>query len=223
MRPAVADVSRDGGLAPVGTIVLEFELERVATQWRGLENAMYTDRKAAQIAGYFLAKGGQRMAYLKLIKLMYLADREAMLRFGRPISDDLHCSMPHGPVLSRTLNLLDGQRESDEWSQWIRAVEDYDVALVKDATNRDVFDEISNADMAVLDAVWTRFGRMNKWELRDWTHHNCAEWVDPNGSSRTISSDAIFRAVGRTAAEAQELASELTVSQRLDRILESVR
>jgi len=63
------------------------------------------------------------MSYMKLIKLMYLADREALLRWGRPISTDRYVSMDKGPVLSRVLDLAtDGDDPSRPaiWSEQSR-------------------------------------------------------------------------------------------------------
>ena len=34
------------------------------------------------------------MSYMKLIKLLYLADREALARWGRPITTDQYVSTP---------------------------------------------------------------------------------------------------------------------------------
>ena len=48
------------------------------------------------------------MSYMKLIKLLYLADREALLRWGRPITFDAYVSMDRGPVLSSVLDLING-------------------------------------------------------------------------------------------------------------------
>ena len=47
---------------------------------------MFNERKVAQIAAYFLHRRGGCMSHLKLMKLMYLADREAFNRFGRSIT-----------------------------------------------------------------------------------------------------------------------------------------
>ena len=47
---------------------------------------MFNERKAAQMAAFFLGQGsGGRLAHLKLMKLLYLADREAVRAFGLPI------------------------------------------------------------------------------------------------------------------------------------------
>lgn len=185
---------------------------------------MYTRQRAAQIAGYFLAKeSSRRMPYMKLIKLMYLADREALARFGRSISDDRLVSMPRGPVLSATLDLLNGTTESDDWSQWIGAAARFQVELAKEGIDRDSFDEISNAELAILDSVWKEFGHMTPFELQDWTHQHCAEWVDPNGSSKPITKESILQALGRTTEQAKAIADEIIVRRKLDQVLESVR
>jgi len=54
------------------------------------------------------------MSYLKLIKLLYIIDREALLRWGRPLTGDRYVSMDHGPVLSQTLNLITEEPRPDE-------------------------------------------------------------------------------------------------------------
>ena len=70
---------------------------------------MFNERKAAQMAAFFLGQLlDRKMPHLKLMKLLYLSDREAVRAFGWPISGDRLVSMPHGPVLSQTLNLMDG-------------------------------------------------------------------------------------------------------------------
>ena len=74
---------------------------------------MFNERKAAQMAAFFLGQLlDRKMPHLKLMKLLYLSDREAVRAFGWPISGDRLVSMPHGPVLSQTLNLMDGDVES---------------------------------------------------------------------------------------------------------------
>ena len=45
------------------------------------------------------------MSYLKLLKLLYIVERTALLRWGRPVTFDRFVSMPHGPVMSRTYDL----------------------------------------------------------------------------------------------------------------------
>ena len=82
---------------------------------------MFNERRVAQMAAYLLDHARTRMKYLKLMKLLYLADRESMKRHGHPISGDRYVSMDHGPVLSNTLNLINGAVKFQEhgWDYWI--------------------------------------------------------------------------------------------------------
>lgn len=41
---------------------------------------MFCEEKVAQMAAYLLQKRGGKMSYLKLMKLLYLSDRESMDR-----------------------------------------------------------------------------------------------------------------------------------------------
>jgi uncharacterized phage-associated protein len=181
---------------------------------------MFNERKAAQMAAFFLGQSPERkMSHLKLMKLLYLSDREAVRAFGWPISGDRLVSMPHGPVLSQTLNLMDGDVESRPggWEEWISDKENHEISL-RQPLKAGALDELAPAEIDVLNAVWGQFGSMGKWEIRDWTHKHCAEWKDPKGSSIPIQYEALARAVGFDEASADELAAQIQAEQEIDRI-----
>ena len=181
---------------------------------------MFNERKAAQMAAFFLGQNSEsRMSHLKLMKLLYLADREAVRSFGFPISGDRMVSMPHGPVLSMTLNLMDGDVEScpGGWEAWISDKENHELSL-RQPLNPEDLDELAPAELEVLRSVWQQFGAMGKWEIRDWTHHHCAEWEDPRGSSNPIAFERLARAVGFDAATAKELSAQIQAEQEIDRL-----
>src|ERR1039457_6692110 len=67
---------------------------------------LFNEAKATQAATQFLRLRGGRISYIKLIKLLYLADREALIRWGRPITTDCYVSMDVGPVVSRIYDLI---------------------------------------------------------------------------------------------------------------------
>jgi uncharacterized phage-associated protein len=118
----------------------------VSTQLR------FNEKKATQVAAQLLRLRGGRMSYMKLIKLMYLADREALLRWGRPISTDRYVSMDKGPVLSRVLDLAtDGDDPSRPaiWSEQIGEPVSYAVELKADPGN----DELSEAE--IVGNLWS--------------------------------------------------------------------
>lgn len=180
---------------------------------------MFTARKVAQMAAYFADRQGGRINILKLMKLLYLADRAAMVEHGEPISFDLFVSMDHGPVLSRTLNLINGSYPeliAADWDEWISDRDSHMVACNRKFT-RDDLDHLSDADLEVLNTVWRDFGHMNQWELVEFTHKHLAEWQDPHGSSVPIREEAILIAAGIPAEKARELAGAILAEHELDR------
>lgn len=183
---------------------------------------MFNERKVAQMAAYLLKKRGGCMAHLKLMKLLYLADREAMVRYGVPISGDRVVSMPHGPVLTMTLNLMDGDVESSPngWDAWISDKANNELSLNPDLTDAD-FDELSQADIEVLEDVWAKFGKMTRWEIRDYTH-TLPEWEDPHGSSIPIPHRKILMALGCSPEAANQLCTEIEAERAIDKLFASI-
>lgn len=180
----------------------------------------FNQRKAAQVAAYFLAKHGDKVDYLKLTKLMYLADRKALVARGRPITGARMVSMPYGPVLSEVLNLINlGRRYEEEcpWLEYVSPPEGYAVRRVNCDTE---FDQLSENERSILDEIDAQYGRMNKWSLVDWTHE-LPEWQDPRGSSLPIDPADILRAEGRSEWDIQriaEMAAEAVLQDKLRRL-----
>ncbi|MFV0322537.1 MAG: Panacea domain-containing protein [Alphaproteobacteria bacterium] len=171
---------------------------------------MFSEEKVAHIAAYFLIRGKGRLPHIKLIKLMYLADRESMKQYGSPISYDRMVSMPHGPVLSNTLDLINGYSQGI-WGEYISDRANHEVSLQKDIKDTQELDALSDADEKILSKIWDQFGSMGKFDLVGYTHkqENCPEWKNPNGSSCSISYEDVYRAVGYSNEQAKELAEEL--------------
>jgi uncharacterized phage-associated protein len=185
---------------------------------------MFRDRKVAQIAAFFLSKAAEaRLPLLKLMKLLYLADREAIREYGDPMSNDFAVAMPHGPVLSMTFDLINGCTQSSPggWSDYISDRENHDVSLMR-PVNISELDELSLAECDILERIWTQYGGMNKWALRDWTHNNCPEWQDPQGSSHPIPVARIASAVGYTKEQSEDISAHIAEEQYIDRLFASL-
>lgn len=58
---------------------------------------------------------------------------------------------------------------------------------------------LSEADLEVMDATWHQFGHMTGFQLRDYTHTHCPEWIDPDGSMVPMQPQDLFKALGFTA------------------------
>jgi uncharacterized phage-associated protein len=185
---------------------------------------MYNPMKAAQVIAYLALKApGNALDVLKAIKLVYLADRESIKRWGAPILDERRVSMPHGPVNSQTYSHVNGEHDLDACG-WSRILDDRanHIVAAKEGIQADDLDELSDADIQCLDAVWDQFGHMNKWALRDWTHvrENIPEWEDPRGSSAPIPLERIMTMVGIENADAQ--AQLLTDHAKISRLLKQL-
>lgn len=158
------------------------------------------------------------MSYMKLIKLLYLADREALLEWGRPISFDRYFSMKQGPVLSRVYELInEGPTPGVEtlWHQHISDPSNYEVELRDDCRS----DTLSEAERRVLARVFEEFGRMTRWEIVEWMHDNLAEWTDPGSSAIRISYRDILEAGGKTDTETSAVEDEIESIALADSIL----
>ena len=179
---------------------------------------MFSEAVVAQMAAYLLKKRGGRMAYIKLLKLLYLAERKAVAKWGEPISGDQFVSMPHGPVLSQTYELIKSQPEPEQISPWHQLIKDetnYEVSL---STDIEEFDGLSKAELRILDEVYAEFGHMGRFEIRDYTHEYCPEWEDPKGSSYPIALKAIYRAMGKNEEQVATLEQFRKEQQQLDAI-----
>ena len=171
----------------------------------------YREDKTTQAAGRILRLSGGRMPYMSLIKLLYFADRRALINHGRPISYDFFVSMPHGPVLSRTYGLIIEEPDPDQpsyWRTYISEPDNYKVELTQDVPN----DQLSPAEEEILDQVSQEFGHLNQWQLRDFAH-TLPEWRDPHGSSVPIDLGDILTNQGLSAEEAEAIVEELAAAQ----------
>ncbi len=180
-------------------------------------NQLFDERKAAQAAACLLHKAGGSLPVLKLMKLLYLAERQSLKTYGDTITGDKFVSMPHGPVLSTTYSRVSGDAEGGEWSSWVADCADHTVALRDPSRIRSAEEDLlalSDSDLECLEVVWKEFGHWDKFALRDYTHSAAIpEWEDPRGSSRPIPPARIFKALGFDAEQVKALTARLHEQQ----------
>ena len=116
---------------------------------------------------FFANKAGDVINRLKLMKLLWLADRFHLNKHGRLILKDSYVAMPHGPVPTSTMdfsraNLTD--KISLEGSHDIKALDNF---------NPDYF---SKSDLDVMTFIWETLGGLDQFQLRDLSHH-FPEWI----------------------------------------------
>jgi uncharacterized phage-associated protein len=174
-------------------------------------------RKAAQVSAYFALKEGGAINVLKLTKLVYLADRAFMQKYDAPLLDDELVSMDHGPVNSITYDCINGnQADRSDWNEFVADRAGYAIGIAPGITVERL-DELSRADLQVLDETWRTFGHMTQFQVRDYTHKHCPEWEDPRGSSHPIPYERVFKFLGKT--DAAELAEAVRQERAVSRAL----
>ncbi len=178
----------------------------------------FDEAKATQAAARFIALRGGQIHYLKLIKLLYIADREALLRWGIPITTDRYVSMDHGPVVSRIYSMITEERPKPIWEKYISApMGEYEVKLLAEAPD----DKLSRAEEKLIEEVFQKYGHWSRWKLRDFVHR-FPEWKDPQGSSTPIHIKEILRAGGGNDDDIRAIIAELRSMTAAEEALSSV-
>ncbi len=140
---------------------------------------MIETAKIIQAVCYILGCIG-RADKLKLVKLLFLADKCHLILYGRTITGDEYWAMDYGPVGSTAKDILGFDEEllSHEYnyaSRMLRKVGDYDFETVGEC-DPEKLDALSETDIETLDRVLKKFGRMTKGELIEYTHRY-PEWA----------------------------------------------
>jgi hypothetical protein len=167
----------------------------------------FNEVKATQAAAQLLRLRGGRMSYIKLIKLLYLADREALIRWGRPITTDRFVSMDDGPVVSRIYELIRNEPSPGSvktWGKYISGPEDYEVRLLGDPGSG----ELSPAEGQLIDEVFGQHGEDSRWAIVDFSY-SLPEWTRPDGGASAIEYRDILRAAQKTEAEISAIEEDL--------------
>jgi uncharacterized phage-associated protein len=152
-------------------------MQKRETQAKG-GKAMIETKKIIQSACYILQQIG-RSDKLKLVKLLYLADKCHLIRYGRTITGDEYWAMDYGPVGSTTKDILtfDEKFLSHEYkyaTRMLKKVNDYDFEATEKCTQKNR-DFLSDTDIEVLEFIIKHFGNKNKNELIKYTHRY-PEW-----------------------------------------------
>jgi uncharacterized phage-associated protein len=182
----------------------------------------FDEIKAAQSAAFLLFKAGGKLPLIKLVKLLYLAERLSLQRYGEPLTGDRLVAMTHGPVLSMTLDHMNGALPSREggWESWIDDRAGHEVGLLDPSKLRSPEQDLlrlSDSDLEVLGEVWAQFGHWDRWTLVAYTHSEaCPEWNDPDGSSYPIGYELLFRKLGYSPEQTAALVDRINTQRALN-------
>lgn len=178
----------------------------------------FKEKKATQVAARLLEQGGGTMSYLKLLKLMYLIDREALLSWGRPVTYDHYYSLNQGPILSTVYDLIKKMASGARsfWLKHISRLGEYKLRIAKDPGR----EELSPAEEALIQKVFKRHGHKKGYELVQVTH-KLPEWRNPKGSSIAIEIEDILKAGGKTPSEIGSVLANLRYEREFRRLFQA--
>ena len=89
----------------------------------------FDERKATQLAARFLSQADSRMEYIRLIKLLYIADLEALQNWGYPLTGDEYYSLKHGPIVSNIYDIIKANPPFSKRSYWKDHIQTDGIAL----------------------------------------------------------------------------------------------
>jgi uncharacterized phage-associated protein len=169
----------------------------------------FSIEKLVHAIAYFSKSGIRDLTKLKVAKLLYFADKEHLLQYGRPIIGDVYWCMDYGPVPSFALNEMSAAISGPE----VPLPESSDAGLfakiltvkklfvkypcfevISGAYNPSVFSE---TELGALRYASNMYGRKSAMELVDLTHKE-PTWTIPNqnrlrGTRALITYDLFFQ------------------------------
>ena len=173
--------------------------------------------KVTQAAAVLLKRYNGFITRKRLLKLLYIADRELIKQTRRPLTGDNAVAMDYGPVLSRTYDLLKGEASGyDVWNRYIQQIAPYTHKLIDDPG----IGKLSRLELAKLDEVTQRYWWIDDDELSELTH-DFPEWkrnAPPKGNRNPIPTEHVLEALG-FGADIDKFRRETQADNELDALL----
>jgi uncharacterized phage-associated protein len=179
-------------------------------------NFTFNPAKATEVACRFIEKEGQTINIMKLVKLVYLLDRLSIQRRGIPVVGGDYFSMRNGPVTSELLDLINAGAlwgvATGDWARLISDRQNHEVSLIEKPS----YQHLAEAELTLLDEIYREHGAKDQWQLRDWCHEHCAEWMPLEFGHARIRVERLAEAVGRTEDQIRQLAEGAAELNLLD-------
>ena len=177
--------------------------------------------KLSQIVNYLLKLNRFRLNYTKLIKLLYLADREALKLWDTTITKDHYYNMKSGPVLSCLYDLIQGRLKNENQSFWDRFFIT-DVFDLKSIIKNDLpEDELSPREQELLQKIDKKFKKYDYKAMIKYCHDNLEEYEKPIPieSRVPLKINKILKILGRSEEEIKEFELENKIYLEEEKIL----
>ena len=157
---------------------------------------------------------------LKLVKVLYLADRKALVEWHRTITGDKFFALRNGPIVSRIYDLIRERiygADMDAWKFIFNPLHDNTVSLKGEVNTR----PLSKREM---DALKWAFGQLRNLSIGEVIKrfHRLPEWKDPGESSAPIDPKTILLSEGLQADAICQIDQELQSFQAAKIALQAV-
>ncbi len=179
-------------------------------------NFEFNEKRATQAAAFFIEKNGCTMNHMKLIKLLYLADRVSIKKWYEPITGDKYFSLPHGPIVSNILDKINHTQDIENQSYWYNYIEksgSHEVSLL----SKIEYDELSKRELKLLNDLDEYFKNYTQWEMVKFCHENVPEWQDPKDSRLDINIEQIIEATADNEEEKNQILAGVTLKSFISR------
>jgi hypothetical protein len=179
--------------------------------------------KSAQVAAYFLNRHGGKMDKYIALKMIYLADREALLRWNVSITGDSPVSMRFGPVPSRIYDLTKPEEKAGKLAAIWKPIINTKTVEVLEVISNPGTSELSEEEMDLLNEIYDSFGAFTFEQMKDHCHglaeYDKAVCDAPQGSrSKPISIESLLTAIGKSKQEIEGIRSEEKGMRLLERV-----
>lgn len=130
----------------------------------------FKKHKAVTLLLYLAHKGGGKLNKMKALKLVWLADRYHLRKYGRTITGDKYVAMEYGTVPSSVKDIIEGKR----------GLKTDGIALVGrleyQATAYPDLDNLSDSDQEAMDLVIEKYFKQDQFDLSQLSHE-FPEWL----------------------------------------------
>lgn len=161
---------------------------------------LFDIRKSVAAAGYLCKKGGGEIEMREMLKMLYVADKTALLTWERPITGDKFFSLPQGPVVSRIYDLVRYRVSGSDMDKWKAVFAPRHGNAIRFRAGAEVdLNPLSEREEKALDEAFDMIRAMIQKEgagFIDALHKILPEWTNPNGSSILIEPDQLLRIAG---------------------------
>jgi hypothetical protein len=175
-------------------------------------------RKTMASVAFLMERGGGQLDMFLGLKSLYLADKQALIEWGKTITGDSFRGLPKGPVLLTVYKLFKGTASPELQELWNRAFTErmnHSIHL----RNPVSVGPLSEREMDVLGQAQDTVNSMLPWDVADFLHKTCPEWKDPEGCSLPITPEDILLNAGFTEEDIQRISESENVFQQTKDLL----